>query len=85
MEHLVQQVIEELQDLKTKFDAACNDRKESLKNLCECCEEKAIEVDHAIFGEPILELIEDGVNVIKLNMAFLCNECLEKLKEQKKL
>jgi hypothetical protein len=85
MEQLVQQVIDELQDLKNKFDAACNDRKESLKNLCECCEEKAIEVEHAIFGEPILELIEDGVNVLKLNMAFLCNVCFEKLKEQNKL
>ena len=85
MEQLVQQVIDELQDLKNKFDAACNDLKESLKNLCECCEEKAIEVEHAIFGEPILELIEDGVNVLKLNMAFLCDVCFEKLKEQNKL
>jgi len=85
MEQLVEIVINELKDLKSKFDAACKDRKDSLKNLCECCEKEEIKVEHPIFNEPVLDLIEDGVNVMKLNMAFLCDSCFLKLKEQNKL
>jgi hypothetical protein len=85
MEQLAQIVFDELQELKKRFDAACKDRKDSLKNLCECCEETDIEIEHPIFGDPILDVEEDGQNVMKLNMAFLCNSCFVKLKEQNKL
>lgn len=85
MEHLIEETFRELQKIKDVFDAACLERKEYLKNLCECCEEKAIEVDHPIFGEPVLDVLIDGEHSIKLNMAFLCNTCCEKLKEQKKI
>lgn len=85
MQHLIDQTFQELQNLKNMFDTACKDRKEYLNNLCECCEEKEIEVDHPIFGEPIIDVDIDGKNAIKLNMAFLCLECCDKLKEQKKI
>ena len=62
MEQLAQIVFDELQELKKRFDAACKDRKDSLKNLCECCEETDIEIEHPIFGDPILDVEEDGQN-----------------------
>ena len=85
IQQLWDETVRELQQLKEKFDAACLERKEYLKNFCECCEENTIEVEHPIFGEPIIDIIENDQHSFKLNMAFLCNTCCEKLKEQKKI
>lgn len=84
-ELLFKEMQEELNVLKEKFDQACKERKEYLKGLCECCENNPIEVDHPIFNEPILDITENGKPSFRLNMAFLCSACLEKLKELNKL
>ena len=69
----------ELEKLKKVFDKSCEERKKSLKNLCEACEKNPITIDHPVNGEPVIDVMIDGVEKMQLNMAFLCQECFDKL------
>ena len=40
----------ELEKLKKVFDKSCEDRKKSLKNLCEVCAKNPITIDHPVKG-----------------------------------
>ena len=75
----------ELEKLKKVFDKSCEERKKSLKNLCEACENNPITIDHPIKGEPVIDVIIDGVEKMQLNMAFLCQDCFDKLSAADKI
>lgn len=75
----------ELEKLKIVFDKSCQERKKSLKNLCEACEKNPITIDHPIKGEPVIDVIIDGVEKMQLNMAFLCQDCFDKLSAADKI
>ena len=75
----------ELEKLKKVFDKSCEDRKKSLKNLCEVCTKNPITIDHPIKGEPVIDVIVDGVEKMQLNMAFLCQSCFDKLSAADKI
>ena len=78
-------VKDELEILKAAFDKSCAERKKSLKNLCEACSKNEITIDHPIKGEPVIDIVVDGVEKMQLNMAFLCQDCFDKLSAADKI
>jgi hypothetical protein len=78
----IPQMIEYMNRLKEFVDNTVLERKEKLNNLCECCNEKEIEVEWrpTNFCD---EFFEDGVKKYKININFFCESCYYILLERK--
>jgi hypothetical protein len=77
-------MIEYINRLKDFVDNTILLRKEKLNNLCECCQEKEIEVE----WRPVDfcdEFYEDDVKKYKININFFCESCYNILVEREEI
>ena len=64
---------------------ALNLVKDELEKLKIACSKNEITIDHPIKGEPVIDIVVDGVEKMQLNMAFLCQDCFDKLSAADKI